>query len=257
MVQTVYTGTVGRNHQVVNLVTGSTRTEYGEIEALVLEIQGDTIGELRNTRTQVYLISILIRREYNAPLGHLLTVFVNLLLTFIVKVGNISAIQCLTDILRINFLIANQFVCLLAIDTYILEATEEPDRVTSLKGGLHLMVETADTTLIVTGKEFVHRAYLILQRREVGIDAVLEVTDMVAPACLDIETSVQNLSRVKGNRTDTDLRIRLDVNQQVLGYLAVPVEADRQAVTEEAGIKTEVYLLSSLPGQVGVGSTVR
>ena len=188
IVETIDTGTVGRHHQVVDLVAGSTCTEYGEVEALPLEVQSHTIGELRNTRTEV---------------------------NHIILNGSICQATVLSNIHR---------TCIFRIYTCILITAEVPNRVARLEGRLHFLVETADTTLRITGQHRVHLLNLVLQRREVSADAVLEVTNMVAPASLDIETSVQHLTRVHGLRVETELGEGLNANEKVLSHLAIPVD---------------------------------
>ena len=127
----------------------------------------------------------------------------------------------------------------------------------SLERRSELVVESADTYLIVAWQEVVDLLDLILQRGEVGADAVLKVADMIFPSQFDVETGVENLTRIDCSRTETDLRIRLNVDEQVSRHLSVPVQAECQTVVEEACIKTKVILLCRLPCEVRVGKSCR
>lgn len=80
---------------------------------------------------------------------------------------------------------------------------------------------------------------------------------MVFPSQVNVHTGIENLTRVHRGGAETDLRIGLDVDEQVLGHLAVPVETEGQSVVEEAGIKAEVGLLGSLPRQIWVSQAGR
>ena len=93
---------------------------------------------------------------------------------------------------------------------------------------------------------------LVLQGREVRVDAVVEVADVVLPAEFELETGVEHLTGVDGGAGHTDFRQRGDGDQQVVGVLAIPVGREGQAVVEEAGVDTGVILLGGLPLQARV-----
>ena len=66
---------------------------------------------------------------------------------------------------------------------------------------------------------------------------------MVFPSDFYVETSVEHLTRVDDRLADTDFRQRSNLDEKVLGGLAIPVERDGQTVVEETCVNTEVSLL--------------
>ena len=114
---------------------------------------------------------------------------------------------------------------------------------TCLEGWLELVVESVDTYFCNAVNHGRHFLNLVLQCREVGAYAILKVADVVFPSDFYVETSVEHLTRVDDRLADTDFRQRSNLDEKVLGGLAVPVESEGQTVVEETSIDTEVNLL--------------
>ena len=76
---------------------------------------------------------------------------------------------------------------------------------------------------------------------------------MVFPSQIQVDTGVENLTRVDVGIREAKLRTEVYLDELILRGLAIPVEAQRQPVVEKAGIETQVILLGGLPSQLRIG----
>ena len=134
---------------------------------------------------------------------------------------------------------------------------EVTDRITDL-GTIELgntldhVAGTMDNTLIVgnTGNT-------VLVVGSVHADAVGEVlVDGIVPVERELDTGVADVTTIDIRGIGTEMSHDRSIDEPVLGVFLVPVERNIKFASEHAGIETEVKLLGSLPGDVGVGQLV-
>ena len=109
---------------------------------------------------------------------------------------------------------------------------------TSLEGWLQLVVESINTYLGQTVYHSRNLLYLVLQGRTIHGNSILEVLDVVSPAQLDIKTRVKYLTCINNTLVYTNLWKRSNLNQEVFGSLAIPVNTQGKTVVKETSIKT-------------------
>ncbi len=98
-------------------------------------------------------------------------------------------------------------------------------------------------------------AVLVVGRVHADVVGEVRGTDFV-PVERELDTGVAHVTTVDVRGVGAEVTHDRGVHQPVLGVFLIPVERHVQPAVEETGVETEVKLLRSLPGDVGVGQLV-
>ena len=161
-------------------VSADTCAMQEEVEALPTEIDVETIGELRGTL---------------ADEGHI--------------IGSDFAVAADIPDDRVS----------VGIHAVIDIAEEVPHRVTGLESGTYLIVGTAGRVGSLTGCTSCQLKDSVVQSGEVGVDAVVEITDGVSPSEFELPSAVEHAATVDGGGGGAKLRRRGDAEEEVLRLL--------------------------------------
>ena len=82
-----------------------------------------------------------------------------------------------------------------------------------------------------------------MEGREVSVDRVREVTYLILPTELELETAVEDRTAVHCCTVNTECWVYSNAEEEVLGSLVEVVDCEVQTVVEETCVETEVDLL--------------
>ena len=100
-------------------------------------------------------------------------------------------------------------------------------------------------------------SYFIFQCREVCIDTICKVTNMVFPTSFEFKAFVIYFTSVYGGLVCINLGNRIDFYKKVFCVFVVIVKTYRQAVVQETHVKAEVQLFGCLPFEIWIGESRR